>query len=106
MRQALCFPENESPLQFSEDSLIQYFEELSNEEFNRCMLFLVSSPEKTQFESGKFSLEAFNVQYKPFLSCIMEIFGRDDDREIDKAALGMFALMMKPGVVLDIPSFW
>ena len=36
----------------------------------------------------------------------MEILGRDDDREIDKAALGMFALMMKPGVVLDIPSFW
>lgn len=46
MRQALCFPENDSPLQFSEDSLVQYFEELSNEEFNRCMSFLVSSPEK------------------------------------------------------------
>ena len=37
MCQALCFPEDVSPLQFSEDSLVQYFEDLSNEEFSRCM---------------------------------------------------------------------
>ena len=62
IRQELCFPEDKSLLQFSEDSLVQYFEDLSNKEFSRCMSFLKSNPEKTQFEGEKFSLEAFNVQ--------------------------------------------
>ena len=57
----------------------QYFEDLSNEEFSRCMSFLKSNPEKSQFVGGKFSLEAFSVQYRPVLSCVTEILGKDDD---------------------------
>lgn len=32
--------------------------------------------------------------------------GKEDDNIIDKSVMGMFALMMKPGVVLDNPSYW
>ena len=50
IRQALCFPENESPLQFSEDSLARYFEDLSNEEFGQYMSYLRSNSKEAQLE--------------------------------------------------------
>ena len=51
-------------------------------------------------------MEIFDTEVKPMLSCIANILGKDDDRTMDKSVLGMFAMMMKPGVVLDIPSYW
>ena len=102
----MCFPENESPLQFSEDSLARYFEDLSNEEFSLCMSYLRSKSEEVQLEGEEFSLEAFDAEYRPILSCIAEILGKENDQTVDKLVLGMYALMMKPGVVLDIPYFW
>ena len=32
--------------------------------------------------------------------------GKDDDKAVDKSILGIFSMMMKPGMVLDIPSYW
>ena len=40
IHQAFCFSEDKSSLQFSEDSLASYFENLSGEEFNQCMFHL------------------------------------------------------------------
>ena len=40
------------------------------------------------------------------LRCILKILGKEDDSIVDKSVLRLFALMMKPGVVLDIPSYW
>ena len=40
------------------------------------------------------------------LRCISKILGKEDDSTIDKSVLGMFSLLMKPKVVLDIPSYW
>ena len=34
IRQALCYPESESSIQFSDDSLVQYYDNLAGEEFN------------------------------------------------------------------------
>jgi len=106
IRQALCFPENESPLQFFENSLARYFEDLSNEEFGEYMSYLRSNSKEAQLEGEEFSLEVFDAEYRPILSCIAEILGKYNDQIVDKLVLGMYALMMKPGVVLDIPSFW
>lgn len=46
------------------------------------------------------------MEVKPVLSCIAKILGKDDESIVDKSILGMFAMMMKPGLVLDIPSYW
>ena len=40
------------------------------------------------------------------MRCIIKILGKEDDIIIEKSVLGLFALMMKPGVVLDIHSYW
>ena len=37
---------------------------------------------------------------------ISKILGKEEKNIIDKSVLGLFALMMKPRVVLDIPSYW
>ena len=59
-----------------------------------------------RLEGEEFSLEAFDAEYRPILSCIAEILGKDNDQTVNKSVLGMYVIMMKPGVVLDIPSFW
>ena len=51
-------------------------------------------------------MEFFDEEVRLVLRCISNILGKDDDSIVDKSVLGMFALMMKPGVVLDIPSYW
>ena len=48
----------------------------------------------------------FYAKTHPVLSHIAKILGKDDDNAVDKSVLGMFAMMMKPGMVLDIPSYW
>ena len=40
------------------------------------------------------------------LRCIANILGKVDDGTVDKSILGMFAMMMKPRLVLDIASYW
>ena len=70
------------------------------------MSYLRSNSKEAQLEGEEFSLEVFDAEYRPILSCIAEILGKDNDHTVDKSVLGMYALMMKPGVVLDIPSFW
>ena len=57
-------------------------------------------------DSKEFSMEVFDEDVRPVLRCISKILGKEDDNTIDKSFLGMFALMMKPKVVLDIPSYW
>jgi len=37
---------------------------------------------------------------------IYKILGKEDSRQVDKAVLGFFTVMMKPEVILDIPAFW
>ena len=51
-------------------------------------------------------MEVFDVENRPVLSSIAKILGKENDLNIDKLVLGMFALMMKPGKILDIPYFW
>ena len=51
-------------------------------------------------------MEIFDAENRPVLSCIAEILGKDNDLTVDKLVLGMYAMMMKPGTVLDIPYFW
>ena len=48
----------------------------------------------------------FDAETHPILSHIAKIMGKDDDNAVDKSVLGMFAMMMKPRMVLDIPSYW
>ena len=57
-------------------------------------------------ESKEFSMEIFNTEFQLVMKCISKILGKEDDNTIGKLVLGMFALMMKLGVVLDIPSYW
>ena len=70
------------------------------------MSHLRSNSKEARLEGEEFSLEVFDAKYRPILSYIAEILGKDNAHTVDKLVLGMFALMMKPGVVLDIPSFW
>ena len=65
IRQALCFPENESTLQFSEDSLAHYFENFSGEEFDQCMSHLRSNSKEFRLEGEEFSLEVFDLENRP-----------------------------------------
>ena len=51
-------------------------------------------------------MEVFYIEVRPVLKCITNILGKYDDITVEKSVLGMFAMMMKPGVVLDIPSYW
>ena len=51
-------------------------------------------------------MEVFDEDVRPVLRCISKILGKEDDNSINKSILGMFTLMMNPGVVLDIPSYW
>ena len=51
-------------------------------------------------------MEVFYIEVKLVLSCIANILGKDDDSTVDKSILMMFSMMMKPRLVLDIPSYW
>lgn len=51
-------------------------------------------------------MEIFDIEVQPVLSSIAKILGKDDDSTVDKSILGMFSMMMNPGIVLDIPSYW
>lgn len=48
----------------------------------------------------------FDTKVQAVLSSIANILGKDDDSMVDKSMLRMFSVMMKPGMVLDIPSYW
>ena len=51
-------------------------------------------------------MEVFDIEVRAVLRCIAKILGKYDDSTVEKSVLGMFTMMMKPGVVLDIPSYW
>ena len=40
------------------------------------------------------------------LSSIAKILGKENVITVDRLFLGMFIMMIKPSMVLDIPSFW
>ena len=51
-------------------------------------------------------MEVFDIEVRSVLRCIAKIFGKDNNSTVDKSILGMVAMMMKPRVVMDIPSYW
>ena len=106
IRQALCYPESESYVQFSDDSLITYYDNLAGQEFNQFIHFLKSNKHNFVPDNKEFPMEVFDIEVKPVLRCIAKFLGKDDDSTVDKSILGMFAMMMKPGVLLDIQSYW
>ena len=65
-------------------------------------------PNTQQFipNSKEFPMEVFDIEVKPVLSCIAKILGKDDNSTVEKSILGMFIMMMKLGLALDIPSYW
>ena len=78
----------------------------AGEEFNQFMFHLKPNMKQFQPECGEFTMGVFNKDTQPVLSSIAKILGKEDDVTVDRLVLGMFAMMMKPGTVLDIPSFW
>lgn len=60
---------------------------------------------KFSLDSTQFPLDDFSEVVKPILQILAIFFGKEDTAVIDKAILGIFSVMMKPDVVLDIPSF-
>ena len=79
--------------------MITHYDSLVGQEFNQFVFFL--KPNMKRFVPDSNSPWKFLM-----LSCISKIVGKEDDNIIGKSVLGMFALMMKPRVVLDIPSYW
>ena len=106
IHQALCYPESESSIQFSDDSLVQYYDNLAGEEFNQFMFHLKPNMNQFQLDWKEFDMGVFEAKTPPVLSHIAKFLGKDDDNIVDKSVLGMFSMMMKPGMVLDIPSYW
>ena len=64
-------------------------------------------PEKAHFplDLNKFPPSLFTEYMRPILQILAKIMGKEHDVMIDREILGMFALMMKPGVVLEIPTY-
>ena len=62
IRQALCYPESESYVQFTDDSLISHYDSLASQGFNQSVLFL--KPDTKQFvpDSKEFSMEVFDAE--------------------------------------------
>ena len=86
--------------------MVTYYESLAGEEFNQFMFHLKLNMKQFQPECGEFSMGVFNEDTRPVLSSFAKILGKEDDVMVDKSVLGMFTMMMKPGMVMDIPSFW
>ena len=59
-----------------------------------------------QPECEEFNMEDFDAENRPVLSSIAKILGKENNVTVDKSVPGIFAMMMKPGMVLDVPSFW
>ena len=103
--QALCYLESESCVQFSDDSLVACYDSLAGQDFNQFIHFLKPNTQQFQPDSKYFPMKIFDTEVQPVLSSVAKILGKDDDSTVDKSILGMFAMMMKPGMVLDIPSY-
>ena len=48
IHQALCYLESDSSIQFSDDSLVQYYDNIAGEEFNQFMFYL--KPDMNKFQ--------------------------------------------------------
>lgn len=52
-----------------------------------------------------FSVDNFVEEFRPILQEIFRVLGKDENYVIDHATIGMFHLVMKPNVILNIPTF-
>ena len=84
IHQALCYPESESYVQFTDDFLMAHYDSLGSQDFNQFIFFF--KPDTKQFspDSKEFSMEVFDVEFKPVLKCISKILEKDDDNTVDK----------------------
>ena len=82
-----------------------HYDSLASQEYNQFISFLKPNTQQFAPDNKYFPMEVFDIEVRPVLKCITKILGKDDDSTVDKSVMGMFALMMKPGVVLDIPSY-
>ena len=105
IRQSFCYPSAESYVIFTNESLSTYFQELSGLRFTQILFFLIPEKENFSFESDTFRLSSFAKDVRQILQILAKVLGREDAMVVDKSILGMFALMMKPGVVLHIPTY-
>ena len=93
IHQSLCYLESESYVQFTDDSLIAYYDSLVGQEFNQFIFFMKPDTENFAPDSKEFSMEVFDVEVRPVLRCISNILGKDDDNSVGKSVRGMFALI-------------
>ena len=77
-----------------------------NKVYAKIVFDLMPSGKQFSLESSQFPLNSFVEDIRLIIQILTKILGRDDVLVIDKVTLGIFNLMMKPSVVLDIPDFW
>ena len=70
------------------------------------MFYLKPDMKHFHLDCKEFAMEVFDAKTRPVLSNIAKILGKNDDNIVEKPVLGRFSMMMKLGMVLDIPSYW
>lgn len=90
---------------FTEESLISYYDSMYPQELSHVTSFLAPKSSQFSLDGNIFSLEMFAVDIRTVLQVIAKILGKEDSKQVYKVVLGFFSLMMKPEVVLDIPTF-
>jgi len=105
IQKEFCYPSIESYLSFSEESLTTYFEELSELESAIIHLYLMTNGKQFPVDCSHFPLDIFDEVVRPVLQVLTRILEKEDTVVVDRVVLGMFAVMMKLGVVLDIPTY-
>lgn len=106
IHQALNYLVSGTYTTFTKESLISYYDSMSPQELSHVTSFLAPKSSQFSLDGNIFSLEMFVVDISYVLQVIAKILGKEDSNLVDKFFLGFLSLMMKPEVVLDIPTFW
>lgn len=106
IHQALDYHVSGTYTTFTEENLALYYDNLSPQESSHVTSFLAPKSGQFSLDAILFSLDIFAIDIRPVLQVISKILGKENSKQVDKVVLGFFSLMMKPKVVLDIPTFW
>ena len=92
-------------MSFTNEPISSYFQELSGPKFTEIVFYLLPEKEKFSLELEIFPLNTSTEDIRPVLQILAKFLGRKDVMVVDNSILGMFSLMMKPRVILDIPTY-
>ena len=60
--QALCYPQSESYVKFTNDSLMAHYDSLAGQVFNQFIFFLKPDTKHFSLDNKEFSVEFFDVE--------------------------------------------